>query len=188
MDFERRRLPCAGHLRQQGDQIRRDPVRHHTARLAAQPLTLRDVARRTLVGAVTALLLSSANIFTLVYFQGHERGLICLSSCTADVTLNAITIHWVTSRATSKSDMTIPGSAWGKRRVAGAGVSVDIETEMREFGGQQYDQVLSEKQRGPIDSHITVEAYVEEYHSGMQTRYESSTPSSPVSESELRYS
>ncbi|KAF9308067.1 hypothetical protein BGZ91_007982, partial [Linnemannia elongata] len=36
---------------------------------------LRDVARRTLVGALMALLLSSANIFTLVYFEGNERGL-----------------------------------------------------------------------------------------------------------------
>lgn len=41
---------------------------------------LRDVARRTLMGCVIALILSSANVFTLVYFKGHERGLICLVS------------------------------------------------------------------------------------------------------------
>ncbi|KAF9292213.1 hypothetical protein BGZ68_009804 [Mortierella alpina] len=41
---------------------------------------LRDVARRTLIGAIVAMILSSANVFTLVYFQGYERGLICLSS------------------------------------------------------------------------------------------------------------
>ncbi|KAF9577834.1 hypothetical protein BGW38_006709 [Lunasporangiospora selenospora] len=69
---------------------------------------LRDVARKTLVGAVIALILSSANVFTLVYFGGYERGLICLSSCTADVTLNAITIHWATSRATSNTPMVNP--------------------------------------------------------------------------------
>jgi len=39
---------------------------------------LRDVARRTLMGSVIALCLSTANVFTLVLFQGHERGLICL--------------------------------------------------------------------------------------------------------------
>ncbi|KAF8924980.1 hypothetical protein BGZ47_003538, partial [Haplosporangium gracile] len=65
---------------------------------------LRDVVRRTLVGAMMALLLSSANIFTLVYFEGNERGLVCLSCCTADATLNAITIRWVTSRGASQMD------------------------------------------------------------------------------------
>ncbi|KAF8940415.1 hypothetical protein BGZ58_006559 [Dissophora ornata] len=149
---------------------------------------LRDVARRTLVGAVMALFLSSTNIFTLVYFQGNERGLICLSSCTADVTLNAITIHWVTSRATSKSDIATPGSARGQKQVVGTGVSVGIAAELRESGVPQYDEVFSitEKQSGPIDSHITVEAYVEEYHSNAQTRHGSSTlpsPSPPASES-----
>ncbi|KAF9347705.1 hypothetical protein BGX34_002944, partial [Mortierella sp. NVP85] len=33
---------------------------------------LRQVARRTLIGSVIALVLSSANVFTLVYFQGYE--------------------------------------------------------------------------------------------------------------------
>lgn len=62
---------------------------------------LRQVARRTLVGAIVATILSSSNIFTLAYFEGHELGLVCLSCCTADVTLNAMTIHWVTSRGSS---------------------------------------------------------------------------------------
>ncbi|KAK5815388.1 hypothetical protein F5H01DRAFT_256676, partial [Linnemannia elongata] len=58
---------------------------------------LRDVARRTFIGSVFALLLSSANVASLVYFDGNQRGLYCLASCTLDVTLNAIVIHWVTS-------------------------------------------------------------------------------------------
>ncbi|KAK3825219.1 MAG: hypothetical protein J3Q66DRAFT_327242 [Benniella sp.] len=60
---------------------------------------LRQVARRTLIGSVIALVLSSANVFTLVYFKGYEDSVLCLLSCTLDVTLNACTIHWVTSRA-----------------------------------------------------------------------------------------
>jgi hypothetical protein len=60
---------------------------------------LRQVARRTLIGSIIALVLSSANVFTLVYFKGYEDSVLCLLSCTLDVTLNACTIHWVTSRA-----------------------------------------------------------------------------------------
>ncbi|KAF9408451.1 hypothetical protein BGZ94_002308 [Podila epigama] len=60
---------------------------------------LRQVARRTLIGSVIALVLSSGNVFTLVYYRGYEDSVLCLLSCTLDVTLNAVTVHWVTSRA-----------------------------------------------------------------------------------------
>ncbi|KAI7819321.1 hypothetical protein BC939DRAFT_460424 [Gamsiella multidivaricata] len=116
---------------------------------------LRDVARRTLLGCVIALVLSSANVFTLVYFQGHERGLICLTSCTLDVTLNAITIHWVTSRGGGRA----PGGGRGsrERRVLSA-------VHGTPSGG--YGYTSNEKQVAPLESHmsITVESYVEEYH------------------------
>ncbi|KAF9410627.1 hypothetical protein BGZ94_001586, partial [Podila epigama] len=65
---------------------------------------LRQVARRTLIGSIVALVLSASNIFTVAYFEGRELGLVCLTCCTADVTLNAISIHWVTARgSTSQS-------------------------------------------------------------------------------------
>ncbi|KAG0085511.1 hypothetical protein BGZ93_000630 [Podila epicladia] len=60
---------------------------------------LRQVARRTLIGSIIALVLSSGNVFTLVYYRGYEDSVLCLLSCTLDVTLNAVTVHWVTSRA-----------------------------------------------------------------------------------------
>ncbi|KAF9941019.1 hypothetical protein BGZ67_006075 [Mortierella alpina] len=116
---------------------------------------LRDVARRTLIGAIVAMILSSANVFTLVYFQGYERGLICLSSCTADVTLNAITIHWVTSRATQHTT-----------GAGGSGVRGHPPHQHRLGTGAS---VANEKHFEPADSHITVEAYVEEYYSGSHT-------------------
>ncbi|KAF8975309.1 hypothetical protein BGZ52_009039 [Haplosporangium bisporale] len=114
---------------------------------------LRDVARRTLLGSLIALLLSSANVFTLVYFDGQERGLICLASCTADVTLNAITIHWVTNRGGSKTS--------GTERTTGE----------RHRSRNTYNM---EKQVAPTDSHlsVTVESYVEQYH---QLHYGSSS-------------
>ncbi|KAF9580943.1 hypothetical protein BGW38_002214 [Lunasporangiospora selenospora] len=124
---------------------------------------LRDVARRTLLGSVVALVLSTANVFTLVVFQGHERGLICLASCTIDVTLNAMSVHWVTSRGGSSignagtgADGSIRGGAnGGERSIAGA--------EHRQYTGYQ---MTSENQVSPLDSHVsvTVESYVEQYH------------------------
>ncbi|KAK3839661.1 MAG: hypothetical protein J3R72DRAFT_447774 [Linnemannia gamsii] len=114
---------------------------------------LRDVARRTLMGSLIALILSTANVFTLVLFKGYERGLICLASCTVDVTLNAITVHWVTSRG------------------GGGGRSNNNAVERSSGAGDRRQQpqttiTQSEKQVAPLDSHIsvTVESYVEQYH------------------------
>ncbi|KAF9174783.1 hypothetical protein BGX21_009218 [Mortierella sp. AD011] len=124
---------------------------------------LRSVARRTLIGALVSLLLSSANIFSLVYNHDGERGLICLISCTVDVTLNAISIHWVTSRGGSSSRRT----ALSERAVA----------DRRTRGLSVHGGVLSDKQVGPLESHVSVsvESYVEEYHQlhygGTSSRY-----------------
>ncbi|KAF9167983.1 hypothetical protein BGX21_000399 [Mortierella sp. AD011] len=108
---------------------------------------LRDVARRTLVGSLTALVLSTANVFTLVLFKGQERGLICLASCTVDVTLNAITVHWVTNRGSGRSGSAERRS--GERRT-------QLTSHLTTF----------EKRVAPLESHIsvTVESYVEQFH------------------------
>ncbi|KAG9062465.1 hypothetical protein KI688_005380 [Linnemannia hyalina] len=110
---------------------------------------LRDVARRTLMGSLMALVLSTGNVFTLVLFKGYERGLICLASCTVDVTLNAITVHWVTSRGGGRSVNNLIERSSGDRR-----------QQPQSFMTQ------SEKQVAPLDSHVsvTVESYVEQYH------------------------
>ncbi|GAA5796051.1 hypothetical protein HPULCUR_001419 [Helicostylum pulchrum] len=63
---------------------------------------LNEVALRTLVASVVCLLASFANVFSLVMFDGRERGLVCLTCCTVDVTINVTTIHWVTSHSPSK--------------------------------------------------------------------------------------
>lgn len=59
---------------------------------------LRVLAKRTLIASVVCLLVSLANILILSILR-HERGLICLTCCTFDVTVNAVTIHFVTSRS-----------------------------------------------------------------------------------------
>jgi hypothetical protein len=63
---------------------------------------LHEVAFRTLVASVVCLVASFANIFSLQMLQGRERGLVCLTCCTVDVTINVITIHWVTTQAPGK--------------------------------------------------------------------------------------
>ncbi|KAF9350047.1 hypothetical protein BGX34_001444, partial [Mortierella sp. NVP85] len=147
---------------------------------------LRDVARRTLIGAIVAMILSSINIFTLVYFQGNERGLMCLTSCTADVTLNAITIHWVTSRASTKPKgeagiglQVLPPTrrnerqgAHGKReegcdvgRGKGRGWH-GVWGDLEDIGAQGYNThgfpVLERHQGSSVDSHISVEVYMDD--------------------------
>ncbi|KAF9187826.1 hypothetical protein BGZ51_000998 [Haplosporangium sp. Z 767] len=126
---------------------------------------LREVARRTLLGSLIALVLSCANISTLVYFQGQERGLMCLATCTLDVTLNAIAIHWVTSRGGSKNSS-------NKR-----GISSN-NGDRHSRVGQQFGMQGIDKQVSPIESHISVsiESYVEEYH---QLHYGPKSTTSP---------
>ncbi|CAO3676500.1 unnamed protein product [Umbelopsis ramanniana] len=59
--------------------------------------SLRYVAKRNLVAAIVALIVSSANVVILITLDGVERGLVCLTCCTLDVTINASAIFWVTS-------------------------------------------------------------------------------------------
>lgn len=56
---------------------------------------LNEVALRTMVASVVCLVASFANVLALVLFNGRERGLVCLTCCTVDVTINVVTIHWV---------------------------------------------------------------------------------------------
>ncbi|KAG0754083.1 hypothetical protein G6F57_013690 [Rhizopus arrhizus] len=63
---------------------------------------LHEVALRTLVASVVCLVVSFANIFALVMLNGRERGLVCMTCCTVDVTVNVITVHWVTTQAPGK--------------------------------------------------------------------------------------
>jgi hypothetical protein len=79
-----------------------------------------------------------------------------MACCTLDVTLNAITIHWVTNRG--KGRQNTERSTVNRR--GGRGVNSP---------SQQYGVgvgVGADKQVGPLESHIsvTVESYVEEYH------------------------
>ncbi|KAI9289612.1 hypothetical protein BC943DRAFT_314763 [Umbelopsis sp. AD052] len=63
------------------------------------------LAKRTLVSAVVCLLVSFANLLTLIVVGGAERGVTCLLFCTADVTINVLTIHWVTNGHDSKKQL-----------------------------------------------------------------------------------
>ncbi|KAI9305473.1 hypothetical protein BJ944DRAFT_161661 [Cunninghamella echinulata] len=62
------------------------------------------LAKRTLVASVVCLLVSLVNVTIVVWSQGNERGLVCLSMCTVDVTVNVLTVHWVTSNGNSKEN------------------------------------------------------------------------------------
>lgn len=74
---------------------------------------LHDVALRTLAASVVCLFVSFANILALVILNGRERGVVCLTCCTVDVTINVITIHWVTNNPTGKTSKDAHGSSNG---------------------------------------------------------------------------
>ncbi|KAF9961917.1 hypothetical protein BGZ72_001024 [Mortierella alpina] len=112
---------------------------------------LRQVARRTLIGSVIALVLSSGNVFTLVYYKGYEDSVLCLLSCTLDVTLNACTVHWVTSRAR--------GSTSSPTEKASRGITAQTTQ----------NATHNEKSALPTDTHISVT--VESYHDNNTNHY-----------------
>ncbi|KAF9323840.1 hypothetical protein BG006_001109 [Podila minutissima] len=109
---------------------------------------LRQVARRTLIGSIVALVLSSGNVFTLVYYGGYEDSVLCLLSCTLDVTLNAVTVHWVTSRARGSQPTD----------KASRGV-----TNQNNNNNTTNHNTSNEKKMSPSDTHIsvTVESYTD---------------------------
>ncbi|KAF9439205.1 hypothetical protein BGZ76_008571 [Entomortierella beljakovae] len=123
---------------------------------------LRNVARKTLAGTILSLIFSTGNIASIVAYAGHERGVLCLALCTLDVTLNALTIHWVTSRGTNVGNRERPPT-----------ISTDA-----------ISKPSHENRRTVMDSHISVsiESYVEEYH---QMHIVNKAPTSP---SRLAYS
>ncbi|OBZ91381.1 hypothetical protein A0J61_00566 [Choanephora cucurbitarum] len=73
-----------------------------TSKVGWKASRLNEVALRTLVASIVCLIASFANIFALIMFKGRERGLVCLTCCTVDVTINVITVHWVTSQTPGK--------------------------------------------------------------------------------------
>ncbi|KAG0302115.1 hypothetical protein BGZ98_007786 [Dissophora globulifera] len=109
---------------------------------------LRDVARRALIGSILSLISSNANISMFLVFE-HERGLFCLALCTVDVTLNAITIHWATSRGDSSSNV-------DKKSF------VEIENAYQ----PPLQRSAINYPTSPIKSHVSVsiQSYVEQYH------------------------
>ena len=57
---------------------------------------LRRLAKRTLWAALVALVTSATNVAVLMVLHGQELGWVCLGSCTADVTINALALFFVT--------------------------------------------------------------------------------------------
>ncbi|KAG8896058.1 hypothetical protein FRC01_012033, partial [Tulasnella sp. 417] len=65
---------------------------------------LRQVASRTLVASTAALVTSCANVAILTILHGRELGWVCLSSCGADVTINALAIYVVSSPGSKENN------------------------------------------------------------------------------------
>ncbi|KAI7869472.1 hypothetical protein BDF14DRAFT_311735 [Spinellus fusiger] len=58
---------------------------------------LHRVAMRTFIASIISLIASFANIIWLAVYHDGQRDVICLTSCAIDVTINVVTIHWVTT-------------------------------------------------------------------------------------------
>ncbi|QRV78476.1 hypothetical protein RhiJN_06491 [Ceratobasidium sp. AG-Ba] len=67
---------------------------------------IRKMAMRTLVAAGAALTTSTINIAVLTIMHGQQLGWVCLGSCGADVTMNALVLFWVTDNAASSVENT----------------------------------------------------------------------------------
>ncbi|KAI9491874.1 hypothetical protein BDB00DRAFT_468471 [Zychaea mexicana] len=68
--------------------------RSTTCRSTWKETRLYKLTKRTLIASLVCLLVSLANVLSVVITRGHMRGLVCLTCCTLDVTINVVTIHW----------------------------------------------------------------------------------------------
>ncbi|KAG8873988.1 hypothetical protein FRB97_006323 [Tulasnella sp. 331] len=57
---------------------------------------LRRIALRTMISSAVALFTSVVNISVLTTMHGKQLGWICLTCCGADVTVNSLSLFWVT--------------------------------------------------------------------------------------------
>jgi len=80
--------------------------------------TLRRVARRTLIAATASLVTSAVNMLILTIMHGKQLGWVCLASCGADVTLNAVAVFWVTDNRNG-GEQSIPPPPVGHPEVLG---------------------------------------------------------------------
>ncbi|PVG04174.1 hypothetical protein CPB86DRAFT_778427, partial [Serendipita vermifera] len=75
---------------------------------------LKTVAKRTLGAALVALLTSAVNVCVLTILHGQELGWICLASCGADTTVNALAIFVVTASVDDPTEIESSGSKKSK--------------------------------------------------------------------------
>ncbi|KAM5529909.1 hypothetical protein FOXYSP1_17753 [Fusarium oxysporum f. sp. phaseoli] len=60
-------------------------------------LRLRNLALKAFIGACATLVITTSNVAAGVVLNG-EPGWLCLLTCRSDVLLNAIIIHWLSSK------------------------------------------------------------------------------------------
>lgn len=72
---------------------------------------------RVIWGLVAITIPTIANLYVLAYVHGREQGWLCLSVCTADITLGVIVIHWLTSKPSYSipTAQQLPGQGSGNR-------------------------------------------------------------------------
>ena len=75
---------------------------------------LRQLARRTAVASGIALTTSCVNILVLSLLDGKQLGWVCLGSCAADVTVNALVLFWVTG-ASGREQLPHWQGAWDRK-------------------------------------------------------------------------
>ncbi|KAL0569002.1 hypothetical protein V5O48_012971 [Marasmius crinis-equi] len=90
---------------------------------------IKAVALRTVVASVIALITSSFNIAFLAIQHGREFGFVCFGTCGIDVTINALTIFFVTGGADggdlSESDLSRGGNNTTNDRTANRSVNTN---------------------------------------------------------------
>ncbi|KAL7412530.1 hypothetical protein BDY24DRAFT_415913 [Mrakia frigida] len=92
---------------------------------------IRGVAVRAMIAALVALTTSSVNIAILTLMHGKQLGFVCLSSCGADVTINALVLFYATwAPGSSRS---LPSFVRKGSRHLGDHDNVGNQNEAREY-------------------------------------------------------
>ncbi|KAI8099795.1 uncharacterized protein BX664DRAFT_322130 [Halteromyces radiatus] len=68
-----------------------------------------EITKRSLIASTVCLVASFANALSATIMYGRQRSWLCLMCCTIDVTINVLTIHWVTTPTKTHRQHSISG-------------------------------------------------------------------------------
>ncbi|CAO3587628.1 unnamed protein product [Absidia cylindrospora] len=137
---------------------------------------LYDLTKRSLIASSVCLVASFANALGATIMHGKQRGYLCMMCCTIDVTINVLTIHWVTTPSKVKHRGQCTGAI---SRLSSSSLDAHIDNKKH----LPPTMVASSSSQSNPDSVVAAPSSipVSNHHQQQQQHYDQNRPSSSSS-------